>query len=57
MRSLQCPVSIKAHVINTKDQARRTVITYVPHWRNAGTLSTLLDVITWSGLLATVCPV
>jgi len=22
-----------------KDQAHRTVITYVPHWRNAGTLS------------------
>jgi hypothetical protein len=33
MRSLQCPVSIEAHAINTKDQAHRTVITYVPHWR------------------------
>ena len=40
MHSLQCPVSITADGINTKDQARRTVlITYVPHWRNAGTLS------------------
>ena len=38
MRSLQCPVSIKAHVVDTKDQAHRTVITYVQHWRNAGTL-------------------
>jgi hypothetical protein len=29
---LKCPVSIKAHVTNKKDQAHRTVITYVPHY-------------------------